>query len=229
VLAAAEVQVRWAHTDDLRDAHVALLDDRERERWSRYQHSDDRERFVLGSAVLRSLVAQLDDADPRQVALDRACPRCGEQHGPVTTPGRAWRCSVSHSGPFALAAVVAVSSSSMVGVDLETRCPPDWAELLPGLLAPDEVPPEDEGGFLTMWVRKEAVLKATGDGLSRPMSSVHVSAATEAPRLLGPTPPLALVDLDLGPLRATGAAETTAAALAVGAERLDVHWQQARI
>lgn len=226
---AVEVHVWWAHTDQLTDAHVALLDETERERWARHRRQDGRDRFALGSAIVRSLVAELDGVVAAGVALDRACPRCGAQHGPVTTPGRDWRCSVSHSGAFAVAAVVAASAASAVGVDLETRCPPEWVDLLPRVLAPEETAPEDEAGFLTLWVRKEAVLKASGDGLSRPMSAVQVSGPTDAPRLTGGAPPLVLVDLDLGPLRAAGAGETSAATLAVGAERVQVQWERARI
>jgi 4'-phosphopantetheinyl transferase len=232
---AAEVHVWWAHTDDLTEAHLELLDHRERERWARYQRQDDRDRFALGSAVVRSLVAELDATVPSQVFLDRACPTCGAQHGPVTTPGRAWRCSVSHSGSFAVAAVAAVASSgsTLVGVDLETRCPPDWRELLPDVLAPDEVTPGHEQAFLTMWVRKEAVLKATREGLSRPMSSLSIAEVDDSPRVVTGAPPLQLVDLDVRPLRAAQAAEAAelqmAAAVAVGAERVHLHWQRARI
>jgi 4'-phosphopantetheinyl transferase len=228
VLAAAEVYVRWAHTADLTEAHLELLDEHERERWGRFKRREDRERFALGSAVVRSLVAELDGTDSGQVALDRACPRCGAQHGPVTTPGRAWRCSVSHSGRFAVAAVVAASAANSIGVDLESRCPPEWYDLLPRVLAADEVPPQDEAGFLTLWVRKEAVVKATGDGLSRPMTSFSISDATDRLRVSGATP-LELVDLPVDPLRETWGGVPLAAALAVGAEHLQVHWQPARI
>jgi 4'-phosphopantetheinyl transferase len=222
--------VWFAGTDQLTDAHRDRLDEVERERWTRLRHRDDRDRFVLGSLLVRCLVAELDGTVAAEVALDRECPRCGEQHGPVTTPGRGWRCSVSHSGAFALVAAVAASDASMVGVDLETRCPPDWATLVTDMLAPSEPAPTDEAGFLRTWVRKEAVLKATGEGLSRRMSTVQLSGgATEPPRLIGDSPPLRLVDLDVGALRAAGAGEPTAAALAVGAEHLRLRWEPARI
>jgi 4'-phosphopantetheinyl transferase len=224
---AVEVHVWWAHTDDLTEAHLDLLDEHERARWSRYRRPEDQGRFALGSVVARSLVADLDGTLPRHVLLDRTCARCGEQHGPVTTPGRAWRCSVSHSGPIAVAAVVTASAGSAVGVDLETRCPPDWVELLPHVLAPDEAAPDDELGFLTLWVRKEAVVKAYGAGLSRPMGSFSV--ATGRLDLSAAAPSLRIADLDISPLHATGVGPTAAAALAVGAENFEVRWQRARI
>jgi 4'-phosphopantetheinyl transferase len=189
------VHVRWAHTDDLVDRHTELLDDHERERLARLRQRGDRDRFVLGAAVLRGLVADLEQTEPRLVALDRTCPKCGAQHGPVSTPGRPWHCSVSHSGPFAVATVVAAHAASTVGVDLETTCPPDWQALLADVMAPGEPAPADEAAFLHTWTRKEAVVKATREGLSRPLSSVDLAA---------PPAQLRVVDLDVSELGATG-------------------------
>jgi 4'-phosphopantetheinyl transferase len=205
------VHVRWARTDDLTSSHVELLDDHEKDRLARLRQQGDRDRFVLGAAVLRGLVAGLEQTEPRLVALDRTCPRCAAQHGPVATPGRPWQCSVSHSGPFAVAAVVAADAATTVGVDLETACPPDWSALLTDVLAPGEAAPEDEAGFLRTWVRKEAVVKATREGLTRQLSSVDLT-----------TPPgdLRVLDLDVIEL---GAAGPIAAAVAVdGPARIEL-------
>ena len=169
------VHVWWATTDDLTAADAELLDDAEQARRTRLQRAADRDRFVVGAALVRCLVAHLDGTDPDRVALDRTCARCGQQHGPVATPGRPWRCTVSHSGRYAVAAV----SLAPVGVDVETACPPEWRELLPDVLAAGETAPSDEDGFLALWVRKEAVLKATREGLTRPMSSVDLGALGE--------------------------------------------------
>ena len=197
------VHVRWARIQELTGCHVDLLDEHERERLTRLRLVADRDRFVLGAVLVRSLVAGLEQTEPSLVQLDRACPRCGAQHGPVRTPGRPWHCSVSHSGPFAVVAVLAASAGSTVGIDLETTCPPDWRTLLPDLLAPGEAAPEDEIGFLRTWVRKEAVVKATREGLSRRLSSVDLAA---------PPGQLRVLDLDVAELAAPGA---TAAAVAV--------------
>jgi 4'-phosphopantetheinyl transferase len=40
------------------------------------------------------------------------------------------------------------------------------------------------GGFLRYWVRKESVLKATGEGLRVPMTDLTVSAPDEPPTLV---------------------------------------------
>ncbi len=71
------------------------------------------------------------------------------------------------------------------------------------VLAPGESAPADEVGFLRTWVRKEAVVKATREGLSRPLSSVDLAA---------PPGQLRVLDLDLTEL---GATAPIAAAVAV--------------
>ena len=197
------VHAWWARTDDLGEHHLDLLDDHERERLARLRQQGDRDRFVLGATVLRGLVARLEETEPGLVGLDRTCPKCGAQHGPVTAPGRPWHCSVSHSGPFAVAAVVAADAATTVGVDLETTCPPDWQAMLAGVLATGEEAPADEAAFVRTWTRKEAVVKATREGLSRPLSSVDLAA---------PPAQLRVLDLDLTELGATG---PIAAAVAV--------------
>ena len=73
---AVVVHVRWARTDDLTDRHVDLLDDREKDRLTRLKRQGDRDRFVLGAAVVRGLVAQLEQTEPGLLQLDRTCPRC---------------------------------------------------------------------------------------------------------------------------------------------------------
>ena len=206
------VHVRWARTDELASRHIELLDDHEKDRLARLRQQGDRDRFVLGATVLRGLVAGLERTEPRLVALDRTCPRCAAQHGPVSTPGRPWHCSVSHSGPFAVAAVVDADAATTVGVDLETTCPADWSALLPDVLAPGEAAPADEAGFLRTWVRKEAVVKATREGLTRQLSSVDLAA---------PPGDLRVLDLDVTELGATG---PIAAAVAVdGPARIELH------
>lgn len=216
----------WARLDDLTEAHLGVLDKHERERLARLRRPEDQARFALGSVVVRSLVAELADTRAELVRVDRTCPRCGAQHGPVTLPDLAWHCSVSHSGSFALVAAVAHEDSAMVGVDLETRVPPDWPRLLPRVLAPGEPEPADAREFLALWVRKESVLKATREGLSRPMSSVRLTGAVDPRGAVDGAPPLQLTDLDPTPLGASG---EVAGAVAVAGDGLAVTWERARI
>lgn len=170
------VRVWWAEVRDLGAADHDLLDATERARLVRLKREEDRDRFVLGAALVRRLVADMEGVEAASVALDRACPRCGAQHGPVSVPGRRWRCSVAHAGSLAVAAV----ALTPVGVDLEVSCPPDWRSLVKEVVAPGEPEPVDQAGFLSTWVRKEAVVKATREGLLRSLTTVDLSAPPPA-------------------------------------------------
>jgi 4'-phosphopantetheinyl transferase len=192
-------------TDRLRPQHLLLLDDQERARADRYRRLEDRERSILGAALLRLVAARTlggdDTPDPdaaRAVRVVRTCGRCGGPHGKPSL-GSEVHVSLSHAGA---AVVVAVTELAPVGVDIEpasraaqahsavgTACTPaEWAQVRDGRDA------------LRYWTRKEAVAKATGEGLAAPLSAIGVSGPGQPAQLRQwrgrPTPPCSLVDLD---------------------------------
>jgi 4'-phosphopantetheinyl transferase len=77
---------------------------------------------------------------------------------------------------------VAVTDVGPVGVDIERIS--DLTGIESYVLHHDELRPDKWPDVLRYWVRKEAVLKATGVGLSVSMNSVKVSAPTAAPAVL---------------------------------------------
>lgn len=108
------VDLWWA---DLRSADArlfALLDDLEAERLDRMDRAADRGRFALGAALLRVAVAAATGADPRAVAVERACADCGGAHGAPRVAGV--RVSVAHAGTLVLVGTADVA----VGVDVES-------------------------------------------------------------------------------------------------------------
>lgn len=107
----------WVAT--LADADVAFrawLDDRELERYERFQAEADRARFLLGAAMLRSAVGSELGVSPRAVTVDRSCDTCGRWHGRPVVPGSRLALSVSHGG---LVVVLALAADSPVGIDVE--------------------------------------------------------------------------------------------------------------
>lgn len=86
--------------------------------------------------------------------------------------------SVAHGGAWV---VVAVCAFAPVGVDVEPVGRGFEEELVEQVLAPVE---RDGEGVLVAWVRKEAVVKATGDGLRVEPREVVVSVGGERPRVL---------------------------------------------
>lgn len=121
------------------------------------------------------------------------------------------------SGPsaclgVALPNVPAVTALGPVGVDLEPVGAGDFDGLADVALTPRErlalrrLPSEQRSSAaLTWWVRKEAVLKATGDGMFVAPADIEVSGPAEEPRLIAWSAggerkvPTRLVDLQLGP------------------------------
>jgi 4'-phosphopantetheinyl transferase len=194
---AAQCEVHVGLVRDLRAAHLALLDDQERDRAERYQLATARDRFLLGAVVLRVAAGQSLGIRPADLAVDRTCGRCGSQHGRPQLPGTGLHASVTHSGEVA---AVALTCAGPVGVDVEAVRVIDFAAVADSVCAPAERKGVcTEADFFTFWTRKEAVLKATGEGLSRPMRDLHVSPPSAAPVLLGlaggAPPPCQLADI----------------------------------
>lgn len=83
-----------------------------------------------------------------------------------------WFAGFSHSGTIAAAAL----SDRPVGLDVQTDEPVNAAALFRRLSHPDETTGEENSGidFLRWWTCKEAAVKLTGEGLSRPFSSFAI-------------------------------------------------------
>ncbi|MFG2003800.1 4'-phosphopantetheinyl transferase family protein [Spirillospora sp. NPDC048911] len=178
------VAVWWAALGDVRPGLADLLDPVERGRRERYLRDADRTRFTLGVAVTRLAVAAARGLAPEAVPIDRACTDCGKPHGrPVIEGGP--HVSVSHSGDRV---AVAISPHGPLGVDVEEAG--RATESIAGhLLAPAEKADAaaagmSPGALLAYWTRKEAALKATGDGLRVALTHLRMSAPADPPRLV---------------------------------------------
>jgi 4'-phosphopantetheinyl transferase len=104
--------------------------------------------------------------------------------------------NLAHSSGLA---VFAVARHGMVGVDVEKIRPiPDLSTLSQRFLTPRECAEIERlsggqaiGGFFRIWTRKEAWLKATGEGLTGLPSSIEVLGASgEVNIYVGPQPGL---------------------------------------
>lgn len=182
-------QIWWARISDLQSWHYNLLNDVEREKANSYHHSADRARFIIGCVISRLVLGKILSMSPVQVPIDRMCPVCKLQHGRPQLPEGMPQLSVSHSGEWV---VVAFTKSAPVGVDVEQMNPNvDVMKMAEGVLTDIEIAqvmklPDEQRleGFLTYWTRKEAVLKATGEGLLIPTVHITVSAPSDPPKLL---------------------------------------------
>jgi 4'-phosphopantetheinyl transferase len=163
-----------------RPAHRALLNEIEQQRRARYRQDADRTRFTVAAALLRLVASAQTGIAATSVHIDRTCPGCAEPHGKPRIVGTGLHASISHSGDRV---ALAVSRAAPVGVDVESITRRDVVDLAPTVLAAAE-PLSGTEDFYTYWCRKEAVVKATGDGLRVPLRQVVVSPADTPARLI---------------------------------------------
>lgn len=171
-----------AHRGLLRSRHRALLNDIETERCSRYRRAADRDRFTLATVLLRVVAGRAVGVDPAAVVVDRTCESCGEAHGRPRLSRTPLEASISHSGDVV---VVAVTRTGPVGVDIEQLGAADHTDLVSTVSTGSE--PRNIAtarDFYAYWTRKEAVLKATGEGLERAMTSIEVTPPGARPALV---------------------------------------------
>jgi surfactin synthase thioesterase subunit/phosphopantetheinyl transferase len=143
------------------------LSDREAARAARFRSDTDRRRYVARCALLRRLLRRYG-ADPGTRELRTG--RHGKPSVTTTASGRDLRFSLAHS---AGRLIVALRTGHEVGVDVERVRPmADLPTFVANALAPAEqerlagVPKRERLALaLRYWTAKEAVLKATGDGL----------------------------------------------------------------
>lgn len=163
----------------------AILSADERDRAARFHFDRDRRRFVAARAALRETIA--DDLGMSPVDVRFELGRFGK---PRLAAGMRRRFNLSHSDAYA---VIALTSDAEVGVDLEhVREIEDCDRLAATVFSVREraeleaLPPADRlRGFFAGWTRKEAYIKATGDGLQQPLADFDVRLAPDRPpRLL---------------------------------------------
>ena len=207
-------EVWWARRQDASLQLSGLLDQAERERWAAYRRDADRERFLVGCGLAKTVIAACTGQRPVQVSFDRTCRQCGQPHGKPAVRRGGLELSVAHSGDLVAVAV----ATAPVGVDVEQlEGRPhelgggDPAALARMVLADAEraalaaVHPSGQArAFLVAWTRKEAVTKAKGDGLRVSFGDVVVATDAAAPRLVAwpyPEDPrsVSLLDLDTEP------------------------------
>jgi 4'-phosphopantetheinyl transferase len=159
-------------------ASAALLSDAERQRARRFAFDRDHRRFTVARARLRQLLAERLGTRPEAIELTQGV------HG---KPALARRCgypdlrfNVSHCEDVA---VYAFASGREVGIDVEAvRALRDADEIAARFFSRREneaylgLDPSDRPlGFFKCWTRKEAFIKALGEGLSHPLDRFDVS------------------------------------------------------
>ncbi|MDT8368394.1 MAG: 4'-phosphopantetheinyl transferase superfamily protein [Longimicrobiales bacterium] len=150
----------------------------ERARAERFHDSRDARRYVVGRATLRSVLARYLVCAPVEVVIateasGRPIVPSACRHGPLFF-------NVTHAGDLAL---VAVTGIAPIGVDVEEIHEiAEMERLADRFFSPEESRALRElpgdlrtAAFFRCWTRKEAVLKATGEGLAGDLGRFEVT------------------------------------------------------
>ncbi len=156
-------------------------------RAERFVFPRDKNLFIAGRGMLRVILGRYLGTPPRSLSLQK-----GHHKKPFvsTDSGKPpLQFNMSHSHGLAL---YAFARPGQVGVDLE-KLQPEFAteEVAEQFFSPKEqeeflaLPPESRvQGFFNCWTRKEAYVKATGEGLYVPLDSFDVSLTPGRPPTL---------------------------------------------
>jgi 4'-phosphopantetheinyl transferase len=176
------VDVWWARPADYSPRLDDLLSTVEADRAARLRRPEDRTLSVLGAVMLRLAVGERTGVAPTAVTVDRTCPTCARQHGRPQLPGTGLHASITHSGDLV---GLALTAAGPVGLDAERIADIDIERLSAMVLHDTERAGSlDHRAFFTYWTRKEAVVKATGEGLAVALVGVRVSGPAEPPAVL---------------------------------------------
>ncbi|MBO0766892.1 MAG: 4'-phosphopantetheinyl transferase superfamily protein [Hyphomicrobiaceae bacterium] len=167
-----------------------ILSGDERERIARLHFQRDRRRSLISRGLLRTLLGRYLDMPPEALAFGYS------PYGKpaLAVPDTPLRFNVSHSGELLL---IAVTLERALGVDVEEiRRDMEVLEIAARFFSPSErdrlasVPEVlRHDAFFDCWTRKEAYIKAKGDGLSLPLDQFDVAFGPGLPaRLLATRP-----------------------------------------
>jgi len=154
---------------------IGLLTPAERARMASFRFESDRLRFSCARVTRRLILGEILNVDPAKLVFGES------EHGkPFLVDPVASRLmfNSSHSGDWVLHAI----SDAEIGIDIE-QIRPDQHRLddLLWVLSEREratlsnTPKEEVAGRLArIWVRKEAYVKAIGEGLSRSLADISI-------------------------------------------------------
>jgi 4'-phosphopantetheinyl transferase len=177
----------WLDADEERTRGLReLLSPDEKERADRYRFEIHRQRFICGRAALRLLLGEYLGKEEESLVFNY------EPNGKPHLPGKGEESisfNVAHSESLQL---IAITSGMEIGVDVEKiRWLPDFEELVQRFFSKCEseefaaLQPElKAAAFFNLWTRKEALLKATGEGICNWLDRVEVTFLPDEPARL---------------------------------------------
>jgi len=180
--------------DAVVDQFRSLLSADETGRASRFRFEHLQRSFILARGALRTLLGRYLKTPAHDLEF-----RYGAKGKPALPEPAGLQFNASHSRDLAL---FAFTMDCELGVDIEAvRCMPDMEDVARRFFCTDETAElmalstaQRDQGFFLCWTRKEAYIKATGEGLSAPLDAFRVT--------LRPGEPARIVHLERDPMAA---------------------------
>ncbi|MDQ3652238.1 MAG: 4'-phosphopantetheinyl transferase superfamily protein [Acidobacteriota bacterium] len=159
----------------------------ERARAERFHFQNDRDHFIVARGLLRAILGRYLNVDPSQLCFSYSF--YGKPSLARESSGDDLSFNLSHAGELAL---YAITRGREIGIDVE-RIRADFAneqiaerffslrEVAALRTLPKNIQPQ---GFFNCWTRKEAYIKARGEGLSLPLDQFEVSLVPGEPAAL---------------------------------------------
>jgi|GEM_PF-1318171 len=157
----------------------SLLSNQERFRATQFQLDKDKSNFIISKAILKSLLAYFSNKSEMKIDF-----RYGKNGKPYLSDNSNVQFNCSHSES---AVVIAIALGMEIGIDLEQLSRKvNRSRLASFLFTPTELiayhqleEMHQQQFFMDLWTTKEAILKATGEGLTRPMNTLTVALNEE--------------------------------------------------
>jgi 4'-phosphopantetheinyl transferase len=164
-----------------KSSFLKLLSPDEKSRAHKFRFIKDSMNFIIARGILRSLIGKYLEINPAEVSF-----RYSEFGKPDIADNHFLQFNISHSQNIAL---FAFTKKLNVGVDVEFVNPDiEVKDIAAKFFSPNEVSnlfalPEKKHtlGFFNCWTRKEAFIKAVGEGLSFPLNKFEVSLEPDEP------------------------------------------------
>lgn len=186
-LAANEIHVWYASLNKPVLQYYCLLSTDERRRAERFHFEEDKKRFIVRRGILRTILGHYLNVESGRLQFcygKNGKPALADKFGEA-----AIRFNMSCSEAIAL---YAFTSDYEIGVDIERiRDISEMEQIAKRFFSTREnavfhtlSKSERKEAFFNFWTRKEAFLKATGDGLSRPLNRFDVTLVPGEPARL---------------------------------------------
>ncbi len=160
-----------------------LLSAAEKARSEQFKDFKHRKLFIASHGFLHSALSYYLDISAEDILFDyghNGKPQLLQEQNPDNI-----QFNLSHSGNLA---ILAICKTQALGVDIESiQRRTDWQGVMKRFFTPNEqqaimkLPEEQQkAAFYTVWTRKEAHMKVTGEGLKLPPSHFEVSVPPAA-------------------------------------------------